>query len=64
MFGFFAFVYTASFSLYLIISTTVSTISTVIINFFVEKAFQKKLKIEEEKKYQKRYGHLNKKDSK
>ena len=64
MFGFFAFVYTASFSLYLIVSTTVSTISTVIINFFVEKAFQKKLKIEEEEKYQKRYGHLNKKDSK
>ena len=58
MFGFFSFMYTASFSLYLIVSTVFSTVSTVIINKIVEKAFEKKVKQEEEDKYNKRYGHL------
>ena len=58
MFGIFSFMYTASFSLYLIVSTVFSTASTLIINFFVEKAFEKKLKQEEQEKYNKRYGHL------
>ena len=61
MFGIFSFMYTASFSLYLIVSTVFSTASTMLINFFVEKAFAKKLKIEEEEKYNKRYGHLKNK---
>jgi hypothetical protein len=42
MFGFFAFMYSASFSLYMIVSTVVSTLSTIIINYFVEKSFKKK----------------------
>ena len=58
MFGFFSFMYTASFSLYLIVSTVFSTLSTVIINKIVEKAFEKKIQKEEEDKYNKRYGHL------
>ncbi len=58
MFGIFSFMYTASFSLYLIVSTVFSTASTVIINKIVEKSFERKLKKEEEEKYQKRYGHL------
>ena len=61
MFGIFAFMYTASFSIYLIVSTLFSTLSTVIINFFVEKGFEKKLKQQSEEDYQKRYGYLNRK---
>ena len=60
MFGFFSFMYTASFSLYLIVSTVFSTVSTVVINKIVEKSFEKKLKKEEEDKYNKRFGHLGK----
>ena len=58
MFGFFSFMYTASFSLYLIVSTVFSTLSTIIINKIVEKAFEKRIQKEEEDKYNKRYGHL------
>ena len=60
MFGIFAFMYTASFSIYLIVSTVFSTLSTVVINFFVEKSFEKKAKKDAEEAYEKRYGHLNK----
>ena len=60
MFGVFSFMYTAAFSLYLIVSTLFSTLSTVIINFFVEKSFEKKAKQQAELEYQKRYGHLKK----
>ena len=58
MFGVFSFMYTASFSLYLIVSTVFSTFSTLIINKIVEKSFEKKLIKEEEEKFNKRYGHL------
>ena len=61
MFGVFSFMYTASFSLYLIVSTLFSTVSTYFINIFVEKSFQKKLQKEEDEKYNKRYGHITKK---
>ena len=60
MFGIFSFMYTASFSLYLIVSTTFSTISTVIINKIVEKRFFKKIAKEEQEKQEKRFSHLNK----
>ena len=61
MFGIFAFMYTASFSLYLIVSTVFSTATTGLINKIVEKTFEKNLKKEEEEKFNKRYGHLTKK---
>ncbi len=61
MFGVFSFMYTASFSLYLIVSTVFSTFSTLVINKIVEKSFEKKLIKEEEEKYNKRYGHLTNK---
>ena len=61
MFGVFSFMYTASFSLYLIVSTAFSTLSTVFINKIVEVKFNKNLKKLEEEKYNKRYGYLNKK---
>ncbi len=46
MFGVFAFIYNSSFSIYMIVSSLLSTISTMIINFFVEKKFNKE--VEEE----------------
>lgn len=41
MFGVFSFMYSASFSLYMTVSTILSVITTLIINFFVERAFRK-----------------------
>ncbi len=58
MFGIFAFIYTASFSLYLIISTLFSTASTFIINKIVESKFKKKMELEEQEKFNKRYSYL------
>ncbi len=58
MFGIFAFIYTASFSLYLIISTVFSTASTLIINKLVERKFQKQIDKEDQEKFNKRYGYL------
>ncbi|HBK02002.1 MAG TPA: hypothetical protein DDY77_03090 [Clostridiales bacterium] len=46
MFGVFAFIYTASFSLYMIVSSIVSTLSTLIINKIVEASFAKKVEAE------------------
>ena len=60
MFGVFSFMYTASFSLYLIVSTVFSMCSSILINKIVEKKFVKNLIKEEEEKYNKRYGYLNK----
>ena len=64
MFGFFAFMYSSAFSLYLIVSTVFSMLSTFIINKIMERRFAKLVEAEEEEKYNKRYGHLikNKKD--
>ena len=57
MFGIFAFMYSAAFSMYMITSTLLSTGSTMLINFFVEKSFKKKLENEEaDKANQRRYG--------
>ena len=58
MFGFFSFMYTASFSLYLIVSTLFSMLSTIIINKIVEKKVAKQVEKVAEENYQKRYGHL------
>lgn len=60
MFGIFSFMYTASFSLYLIVSTVFSTLSTVIINKIVEVKFVKNIEKEEKEKEEKRFSHLNK----
>ncbi len=62
MFGVFSFMYSASFSLYLIVSTLFSTGSTLLINKIVEKKFVKDVQKEQEKEYQKRYGHLKRKN--
>lgn len=54
MFGVFAFIYNASFSLYMIISSGLSTLSTIIINKVVEKKFAKQAQ-EEALKNDKRF---------
>ena len=47
MMAFFAFIYSAAFSLYIIVSTLMSTITTVIINKIVDARFAKKEGLEE-----------------
>lgn len=68
MFGFFSFMYTASFSIYIIISSVVSTGSTLLINFLVEKSFEKKAAEEakelELKRLGKAYKHIEEKNKK
>ena len=57
MFGIFAFMYSAAFSLYMITSTLLSTGSTLLINMFVERGFKNKIEKElAEKENQRRYG--------
>ena len=41
MFGIFAFIYSAGFSIYMVMSSILSTVFTLVINFCVEKAFGK-----------------------
>lgn len=68
MFGFFSFMYTASFSIYIVISSVISTGSTLLINFFVEKSFEKKAAKEAEeldlKRLGKAYKHIEEKNKK
>ena len=47
MFGVFAFIYTASFSIYMIVSSAFSIVSSLLINIIVKKVFDKKAKQEE-----------------
>lgn len=57
MFGFFSFIYSAAFSIYMITSTLLSTLFSFLIGYFVEKSFKNKLiKAEEEKAAQRKYG--------
>lgn len=49
MFGVFAFIYTASFSIYMVVSSLVSTLSMLIINKVVENRFNKKIEEENAK---------------
>ncbi len=55
MYGIFAFIYTAAFSLYMIISSLFSMISTLIINLVVTKIFAKKLLKEQKEKENSRF---------
>ena len=50
MFGVFSFMYSAAFSIYMIMSNVLSLLSTLIINFFVDKNKDKKTKEQEYKK--------------
>ena len=64
MFGIFSFMYTASFSIYLIVSTLFSMFATRYIEKIVSKKFEKAIAREEEEKFNKRYAHLIKKKDK
>lgn len=54
MFGIFAFIYTASFSIYMVVSSVISIGFTLLINTLVEKRFNKKIE-EEQLQNDKRY---------
>ena len=57
MFGIFAFIYSAAFSIYMITSSLLSTGFTLLINYLVELSFKKKLEKEAEEKASKaKYG--------
>ena len=57
MFGIFAFIYSAGFSIYMVMSSILSTIFTLVINFCVEKAFKNKIiKKQAEETSKARYG--------
>lgn len=59
MFGIFAFIYSAAFSIYMITNSLLSTGSTQLINLIVEKSFKKKLeKAEKEKIENHKYGKM------
>ena len=58
MFGFFSFMYTASFSIYIIVSSIFSLVSTFIINKFVDIHFEKLAKIEAENEELRRTGRI------
>lgn len=59
MFGIFAFIYTASFSIYMVVSSVISIVSMLLINYLVEKSFNKKL-MEEQLNTDKRYRNNKK----
>lgn len=46
MFGYFSFQYSAAFSVYMVVSTLCSMISTILINLVVERSFKKKIETE------------------
>ena len=57
MFGIFAFIYSAAFSIYMITSSLLSTAFTLLINLFVERSFKNKIVKEKEQKQGKiKYG--------
>ena len=57
MFGVFAFMYSAAFSIYMVTSSILSTGFTLLINLFVEKSFKKKMEaLAAEKAAKQKYG--------
>lgn len=59
MFGVFSFMYTASFSIYMIVSSAFSLVSTLLINFFVEKGFERQAAKEAHELELKRTGRIS-----
>lgn len=54
IFGFFSFMYSAAFSIYMVVSNIYSIISTLLINFFIDRKFKKIEEREIQEKYNKR----------
>ena len=59
MFGFFSFMYTASFSIYMVVSSLFGLLSTLLINFCVEKGFERQAAKEAHDLDLKRTGRIN-----
>lgn len=64
MFGIFAFMYSASFSIYMIVSNLLSLVTTVAINALVAKSMEKKEAEALQKKYNQRFPGREKKEDK
>lgn len=58
MYGIFSFMYTASFSIYMVVSSAFGLISTLLINYFVEKGFEKQAAKEARELELKRTGRI------
>ena len=58
MFGFFSFMYTASFSIYMVVSSVFGLASTLLINYFVEKGFERQAQKEAYELELKRTGRI------
>lgn len=59
MFGFFSFMYTASFSIYIVISSLFSLASNLIINKLTDKHFEKLALIDAKNEELRRTGRIN-----
>ena len=57
MIGFFAFMYTSAFALYMVTNSVLSMLMTLLINFLVEKNFKRKAEKDYEEKINKKYGY-------
>ncbi len=62
MFGIFAFAYSAAFSIYMIVSSLYGIVSTLLINFFIDRKFAKIEEREIQEKYNKRIPQAVKKN--
>lgn len=59
IFGVFSFMYSAAFSIYMVVSNLYSIVSTLLINFFIDKKFKKIEEQEIQEKYNKRIPQAN-----
>ena len=59
IFGFFSFMYSAAFSIYMVVSNIFGIVSTLLINFFIDRKFKKVEEQEIQEKYNKRIPQAN-----
>ena len=59
IFGFFSFMYSAAFSIYMVVSNIFGIVSTLLINFFIDRKFKKLEEQEIQEKYNKRIPQAN-----
>ena len=64
MFGIFSFMYSAAFSIYMIISSVWGILSTLVINYFINKKYKKLEEKELQEKYNRRIPNRNTSDFK
>lgn len=59
IFGVFSFMYSAAFSIYMVVSNIFGIVSTLLINFFIDRKFKKIEEQEIQEKYNKRIPQAN-----